>query len=120
MRSAVPLMAPDERSAGGPGTAGRRRAPDGGAAAGGETHLIREPASRSDRADHHAAGALPGEAVWIAGAPHVVRLPGGRAEHFHLAEYVLVWRSGGRTYRLESALGRDASTSVAAGVTDGP
>ncbi len=55
-----------------------------------------------------------GDAIWIAGAPHVVTFPGGRVERFRLAQNVLIWSDGERTYRLEGAFERAAASALAA------
>ena len=60
------------------------------------------------------APALDGQAVWIAGAPHVVTMFDGSQVSFRLAANVLVWRVGDLVYRLESGLGRDAMLAAAA------
>ena len=55
-----------------------------------------------------------GSAVWIAGAPHAVRLFDGRTVGFRLAANALVWSDDSRLVRLESALPRSAAIAVAA------
>ncbi len=57
-----------------------------------------------------------GSAVWIAGAPHAVRLFDGRSIGFRLAANALLWSDDSRLLRLESALPRPAAMAVAASV----
>jgi hypothetical protein len=57
-----------------------------------------------------------GPAVWIAGAPHAVRLVEGRSIGFRLAANALLWSIDARLVRLEGALSRDAAIAVAASV----
>jgi hypothetical protein len=58
-----------------------------------------------------------GPAAWLAGAPHVFLYPtagnGVAEEQLRLAGNTLIWTDGPFTYRLESALGRDAAIAVA-------
>jgi hypothetical protein len=58
-------------------------------------------------------GAAGDGGVWIAGAPHAVKLFDGSTLRFRLAANVLVWRVGLVVYRLESALGQDAAIAAA-------
>jgi hypothetical protein len=59
-------------------------------------------------------------AAWLAGAPHRFLYPtangGLQEEQLRLAGNTLVWADGPFTYRLESALGRDAAIAVAESV----
>jgi hypothetical protein len=55
-----------------------------------------------------------GDGVFIAGAPHAVRLFDGRSLGFRLAANVLLWADGTRLVRLEGALSRDAAIAIAA------
>jgi hypothetical protein len=55
-----------------------------------------------------------GSAVWIAGAPHAVRLFDGRSVGFRMAANALLWSDDSRLVRLESALSRTAAIAVAA------
>jgi hypothetical protein len=57
-----------------------------------------------------------GPAVWIAGAPHAVRLFDGRSIRFRLAANVLLWDVDSRLVRLEGALSRDDAIAVAESV----
>ena len=56
-------------------------------------------------------------AVWLSGAPHVLMYlgPGGevREDQLRLAGNTLLWTVGPHTYRLESALDRDAAIALA-------
>jgi hypothetical protein len=56
-------------------------------------------------------------AVWLSGAPHVLMYlgPGGqvREDQLRLAGNTLLWTVGPHTYRLESALERDAAIALA-------
>jgi hypothetical protein len=60
-------------------------------------------------------GGRPG--VWLSGAPHVLMYlgPGGqvREDQLRLAGNTLLWTVGPHTYRLESALDRDAAIALA-------
>ena len=60
-------------------------------------------------------GGRPG--VWLSGAPHVLMYlgPGGqvREDQLRLAGNTLLWTVGPHTYRLESALERDAAIALA-------
>ncbi len=57
------------------------------------------------------------EGLWISGPPHDVSVLGadGRPvpDTLRLARNTLLWQAGGITYRLESALGRDAAVALA-------
>jgi hypothetical protein len=54
---------------------------------------------------------------WISGERHLLRYrdgTGGAAERSRLVGDTLVWSEGGAVYRIESALGRDATLAIAA------
>ena len=59
-------------------------------------------------------------AAWLAGAPHAFLYPttndGVEEEQLRLAGNTLLWAVGPFTYRLESALDRDAAIAVAESV----
>ncbi len=62
-------------------------------------------------------------AIWIA-APHDVtyvdRQGTPRTESAHLAEWTLIWQSGGVTFRLEGGFTKEQAVAVAADVLAGP
>lgn len=65
-------------------------------------------------------GAFDG--YWIGGPPHVVRYTGPdggeRTERSRLVGDALIWSDGEVLYRIESALGRDATVRLAASMAD--
>lgn len=54
-----------------------------------------------------------GDAVWIAGAPHAVRMFDGEDVRFRLAANVLVWSDATHVFRFETALDRVRAKQIA-------